>query len=63
MGRQPHTRGSIPTPIRGRIQANPSTQVQVRADQATEYAAVQRLLKAAAEAGAYEIIYATYQAR
>ena len=63
IGDQPHTIESIQTAIRARIQADPSTQVQVRADQATQYAAVQRLLKAAAEAGAYEIIYATYQAR
>ena len=63
IGDQPHTLESIQTAIRARIQSDPSTQVQVRADQATEYAAVQRLLKAAAEAGAYEIIYATYQAR
>ena len=63
IGDQPHTLESIQTAIRTRIQSDPSTQVQVRADQATEYAAVQRLLKAAAEAGACEIIYATYQAR
>ena len=63
IGDQPHTIESIQTAIRARIQSDPSTQVQVRADQATEYAAVQRLLKAASEAGAYEIIYATYQAR
>ena len=63
IGDQPHTIESIRTAIRARIQSDPTTQVQVRADQATEYAAVQRLLKAAAEAGAYEIIYATYQAR
>ena len=63
IGDQPHTIESIQSAIRARIQADPTTQVQVRADQATQYAAVQRLLKAAAEAGAYEIIYATYQAR
>tara|TARA_Y200000002_G_scaffold32544_1_gene24001 strand:+ start:879 stop:1292 length:414 start_codon:yes stop_codon:yes gene_type:complete len=63
IGDQPHTLESIQTAIRARIQSDPTTQVQVRADQATQYAAVQRLLKAAAEAGAYEIIYATYQAR
>ena len=63
IGDQPHTLESIHTAIRARIQSDPTTQVQVRADQATKYAAVQRLLKAAAEAGAYEIIYATYQAR
>ena len=63
IGDQPHTLESIQSAIRMRIQSDPTTQVQVRADQATKYAAVQRLLKAAAEAGAYEIIYATYQAR
>ena len=63
IGDQLHTLESIQSAIRSRIQSDPTTQVQVRADQATEYAAVQRLLKAAAEVGAYEIIYATYQAR
>ena len=49
--------------ISSSLRANPELRVQVRADQNTEYEAVRKLLKAAAEAGAYEIIYATYESR
>ena len=49
--------------IAARLKAEPELQVQIRADRATEYAAVQKLLRTAAEAGAYEIIYATFEAR
>ena len=63
IGDVPHSLEAISTAIKTRISTNPELRVQVRADQATEYAAVQKLLKAAAQAGAYEIIYATYEAR
>jgi len=53
----------IKSAIRARLKADPELQVQIRADRATEYEHVRKLLKAAAEAGAYEIIYATYEAR
>jgi biopolymer transport protein ExbD len=49
--------------IQSRMREQPDLQVQVRADRSTEFSAIQALLKAAAEAGAYEIIYATYEAR
>lgn len=63
IGDQARTLKEVKTAIRERIRRDPELQVQIRADQATEYAAVQKLLKAAAESGAYEIIYATYEAR
>jgi len=53
----------IKAAIRARLKADPELQVQIRADRATEYEHVRKLLKAAAEVGAYEIIYATYEAR
>ncbi|MGB0743700.1 MAG: ExbD/TolR family protein [Opitutales bacterium] len=63
IGDQPYSLDEVKAAITSRIKADPELQVQVRADQNTEYEAVRKLLKAAAEAGAYEIIYATYEAR
>lgn len=63
IGDQAHTIDEVKSAIRARLASDPTLRVQVRADRATEYDAVRRLLKAAAEAGAYEIIYATYEAR
>ena len=63
IGDQPRTLEAIEESISARIRKEPELQIQVRADRATEYAAVQKLLKTAAEAGAYEIIYATFEAR
>ncbi|MFP4157671.1 MAG: ExbD/TolR family protein [Opitutales bacterium] len=63
IGDEPHTLNQVRDAISARLQAEPELQVQIRADRETEYAAVQKLLKTAAEAGAYEIIYATYEAR
>ncbi len=63
IGDQPHTLDQIKTAITARMKADPKLKVQIRADQNTEYESVRKLLKAAAEAGAYEIIYATYEAR
>lgn len=63
IGDQPHTLEQVKTAIRTRLKEDPELQVQIRADQNTEYESVRKLLKAAAEAGAFEIIYATYEAR
>lgn len=63
VGDQPRSLEAIKESISARIREDPELQIQVRADRSTEYAAVQKLLKAAAESGAYEIIYATFEAR
>ena len=63
MGDEPHSLEALRAAIKTRLAADPELRVQIRADQATEYAAIQKLLKAAAQAGAYQIIYATYEAR
>jgi biopolymer transport protein ExbD len=63
IGDQPRSLEAIKESISARIRQDPELQIQVRADRTTEYAAVQKLLKAAAESGAYEIIYATFEAR
>jgi biopolymer transport protein ExbD len=53
----------IAVAIRSRLREQPDLRVQVRADRASEFGAIQALLKTAAEAGAFEIIYATYEGR
>jgi biopolymer transport protein ExbD len=58
-----HSLKQVKDAINARLRADPELRVQVRADQNTEYEAVRKLLKTAAEAGAYEIIYATYESR
>ena len=63
IGDQPRNLEAIKDSISARIRQEPELQIQVRADRTTEYAAVQKLLKAAAESGAYEIIYATFESR
>lgn len=45
------------------LEVNPRLRIQVRADEATPYGEVKKVLKACAEVGAYEIVYATYQAK
>lgn len=63
IGDQVRSLEEIKDSISARIREEPELQIQVRADRSTEYAAVQKLLKTAAESGAYEIIYATFEAR
>jgi biopolymer transport protein ExbD len=63
IGDQIRSLEDVKAAISSSIRANPELRVQVRADQNTEYEAVRKLLKTAAEAGAYEIIYATYESR
>jgi biopolymer transport protein ExbD len=63
IGEEQRSLDAIKAAISARIRAKPELQIQIRADQATEYAHVQKLLKTAAESGAYEIIYATYEGR
>ena len=49
--------------IKQQLQKNPKLKLQVRADLNTEFGSIKRALKACADVGAYDIIYATYQAR
>ena len=63
IGDQSRSLDEIKDSISARIRQDPELQIQVRADRTTEYAAVRKLLKAAAESGAYEIIYATFESR
>lgn len=45
------------------IKKNPELRITVRADKTTAFAEIKKVLKACAEVGAYEVIYATYEAR
>jgi len=49
--------------IKQSLAVNPELRIQVRADQATAYADIKKVLRACAEVGAYEVIYSTYQSR
>lgn len=43
------------------LEANPELRIHLRADETTPYVEIKKVLKACAEVGAYEVIYATYQ--
>lgn len=47
--------------ITASLQENPRLRILVRADQGAKYGDIKKVLKACSEAGAYEVIYATYQ--
>ncbi len=48
--------------IRADLRQEPELQIHLRADEATPFEVIRRVLSACAEAGAMEIIYATHQA-
>ena len=52
----------LKTRISAEIKKTPKLQIMVRADKATPFGEVKKVLKVCAEAGAYEVIYATFQA-
>lgn len=45
------------------LRANPALRIHLRADQATPYTEIKKILKACAEVGAHDVIYATHQMR
>ena len=49
--------------IRDAIAVDPALKIHLRADRLTPYGRIKKILEACAEAGAYEIIYATHQDR
>ena len=48
--------------IGGELKRNQELQITVRADKTTPFGEIKKVLKACAEVGAYEVIYATYEA-
>jgi biopolymer transport protein ExbD len=63
LGAVAHSIESMQAAIKKTLSLNPDLRIHVRADQATPYGAIKAVLRSCAEAGAYEVIYATYQAR
>lgn len=63
LGAQSQSLPQMQSHIKRALAAQPELRIQVRADAATPYAAIKKVLRACAEVGAYEVIYATYQAR
>lgn len=61
MGAQPQSLAQMQAHIKRALSAQPELRIQVRADVATPYSAIKQVLRACAEVGAYEVIYATYQ--
>ncbi len=53
--------GDMQRTMKTSLEANPELRIHLRADQATPYREIKKVLKACAEVGAYEVIYATYQ--
>jgi biopolymer transport protein ExbD len=53
--------GGLGRRLRAALSANPKVRLQVRADARATFAEIKKVLRACAEAGAYEIIYATHQ--
>lgn len=62
IGAEPADLETIQRHVREAVREDPAFRVQVRADQKTPFRDIRELLKTCAEAGAYEVIYATYQA-
>lgn len=63
LGTVVQTLESMQATIKESLSVNPELRIHVRADQATPYSEIKKVLRSCAEAGAYEVIYATYQAR
>jgi len=53
--------GELGRRLRATLAQNPKLRLQVRADRHATFAEIKKVLRACAEAGAYEIIYATHQ--
>jgi biopolymer transport protein ExbD len=63
LGARPLTLEKMQSEMKAALEFNPDLRVHVRADQKTPYHQIKKVLRACAEVGAYEVIYATYQSR
>lgn len=63
LGAQVRSLDEMQSAIQESLELNPDLRIHVRADQATAYSDIKKVLRACAEVGAYEVIYATYQSR
>ena len=62
LGTEVQTLEQLQEKIKAALRQRPHLRLYVRADRATAYHQVKKVLRACAEVGAYELIYATYQA-
>lgn len=60
-GATPVTVDELPGLVEPLIAETPELRVQVRADRDTPFSEIKKILKACAQAGAYNVIYSTYQ--
>lgn len=63
LGAEVHSLRLMQSTIEGALRDRPDLRIHVRADRATPYRAIKKVLRACADVGAHEVIYATYQAR
>jgi biopolymer transport protein ExbD len=63
LGAQVQTLELMQAKIKQSLGERPNLRIHVRADRATPYSEIKKVLRACAEVGAYDVIYATYQAR
>ncbi|MGJ8649132.1 MAG: ExbD/TolR family protein [Opitutaceae bacterium] len=63
LGAQVRSLDEMQSAIQESLELNPDLRIHVRADQATAYSDIKKVLRACAEVGAYEVIYATYQSK
>jgi biopolymer transport protein ExbD len=63
LGSQMRSLEEMQAAIKESLSVNPELRIHVRADQVTPYSEIKKVLRACAEVGAYEVIYATYQSR
>lgn len=61
LGMSPVTLEEMQATMKTSLQETPELRIHLRADQATPYTEIKKVLIACAEVGAYEVIYATYQ--
>jgi len=63
MGSIPQTLEEMQSLLKKSLTKNSELRIHLRADRTTEYQYIKKVLRACAEVGAYEVIYATYQSR
>lgn len=60
-GAQPIELDKLPAQLEPLVANTPDLRIQLRADRTTEFSHIKEVLKSCAEAGAYNIVYSTYQ--
>lgn len=63
LGMKPQSIPQLKRRISDQLSQDPSLQIHLRADKAAPYSAIKKILRVCAEAGAYDVIYATMQSK